>query len=230
MHAAWFGVIGATAIAWSGVVAALLLRDACSRFMRPLVSLALLALGLLAVFDILPASKAALNWPAFVAAVTLGYGMFWSIGRFIAPVCPACAMRGAERGHPHAHGGGVIAVGIVLGIHCFLDGLGVSAASTVGASFGLRVLSGMAIHKLPEGVALGILMASGRSTRRAFALAVAIEAATLGGPLASVAWTHPSAFWLSLVLAHIGGTFLYLSGNALWGALPAVPHVSVTGT
>jgi zinc transporter ZupT len=231
MHAAWGEVFAATAVAWSGVVTALLLRKACARFMRPLVYVALFALAGVAVFDILPASKAALSWPTFVGAVALGYGTLWCVGRYVAPVCPACAMRRFESAGQHAHGGGLIALAVVLGIHCFLDGLGMSAASTVDASFGVRVLSAVAIHKLPEGFALGIiLMAGGRSPWRAFALATAIEAATLGGPLTTILWTHPSAFWLSLVLAHLGGTFLYLSATAVWDALWPLPPMRAVRT
>ena len=231
MHAAWDGVFAATAVAWSGIVAALVLRQACRRFMRPLVYVAFLALGLLAVFDLLPASKAALTWPVLLVAVALGYGTFWCVGRYVAPICPACAMRRFESDDHHAHGGGLIALAIVLGIHCFLDGLGMSAASTVDASVGIRVVSGMAIHKLPEGFALGmILMAGGRSAWRAFAVATAIEAATLGGPLTTTVWTNPSGFWLSLVLAYLGGTFLYLSATGLWEALGRLPPMSAVRT
>ena len=229
MQAAWGGVIAATALAWSGVVAALVLREAGRRFMRPLVYLALLALGLLAVFDVLPESKAALSWLALAAAVASGYGAFWSVDQYVAPICPDCAMCRLEGDHRHAHGSAMMTVAIVLGIHCFLDGLAVSAASTVDAAFGIRMLAGLAMHKMPEGFALGIiLMASGRSTWRAFVAAVAIEAATLGGPLTTLVWTHPSPFWLSFVLAHIGGTFLYLSTNALRGAFRAALEVAVT--
>ena len=124
-----------------------------------------------------------------------------------------------------------MALSIVLGIHCILDGLAVSAATTVERAFGIRVLAGMAIHKLPEGFALGtILIAGGRSTWRALGWAAAIEAATLGGPMTTLVWTHPSGFWLSLVLAQTGGTLLYLSGNALWNAAPLAPRLIVTRT
>jgi len=212
-------ILVATAVAWAGALAATLLRESGGRFMRPLVYLALLFFGLSAVFDILPQSKAALNWPTFAAAVAVGYGSFWLIGKYVAPICPACAMHSFESDHHHAHGTGLLLLSIVLGIHCFFDGLGISAAAVVDPSFGLRVFGAITVHKLPEGFALALmLMLGGRSPWRAFAAAAGLELATLAGALAGAVWAHPSDFWLSLVLADIGGTFLYLMVSGLGDA------------
>src|SRR5258707_779848 len=128
--------------------------------MRPLVYLALLFFGLIAIFDILPESKTALSWPLFIAAVTAGYVAFWLIGTYVAPICPACAIRSFESDHHHAHGIGLVFLAGVLAIHCFFDGLGVSAASAMGESFGVRVFAAIALHKLPEGFALALMLKS----------------------------------------------------------------------
>jgi len=222
-------IVLATAVAWAGALAATLLRDAGGRFMRPLVYLALLFFGLSAVFDILPHSKAALPWPTFAAAVAAGYGSFWLIGRYVAPICPACAMTSFETDHHHAHGVGLVFLSIVLGIHCFFDGVGVAAAAIVDPSFGLRIFGAIAVHKLPEGFALALMLRlGGRSPSRAFATAAAIELATLAGAVAGNVWAHPSEFWLSLALASIGGTFLYLMISGLWDALSGSSRVAVT--
>jgi zinc transporter ZupT len=228
MSAVWGLAAAATAVAWAGALAAALVREAGGRVMRPLVYLALLFFGLSAVFDILPESKAALSWPTFAAAAAAGYIVFSLVGKYVAPVCPACAMRRVESDRHHAHGSGLALLAIVLGVHCFLDGLGISAAATVGASFGWRVFAAIAVHKLPEGFALGLmLMLGSHSASRAFVWTAAIETATLAGAQAGAVWMHPSAFWLSLVLAHIGGTFLYLSVSGLRDALsPATPPVA----
>ena len=98
----------------------------------------------------------------------------------------------------------------------------------MGASFGLRVFGAIAIHKLPEGFALGLmLMLGGRSAASALAMAIGIEAATLVGAIAGAEWMHPSEFWRALVLATIGGTFLYLSVSGLADALLPQPAPSV---
>ena len=219
----------ATGVAWAGSLTALILRQSAARLLRPLVYVALAFFALAAIFDILPQSKQGLSWPIFVAAVSVGYGAFWLVGRYVAPICPACAMRRFEEQHDHAHGNGLIFLALALSVHCFIDGLGVSAASTVEVFFGLRVFGAIAVHKLPEGFALALmLMAGGRAPRAAFVWAVGIETATLGGAVAGWFWTQPSEFWLAVVLAHIGGTFLYLSVSGLQDALSAQPARSLT--
>lgn len=228
MNATWMPIGTATVVAWIGALVAVLVRESGSRLMRPFVYLALLFFGLSAIFDILPESKAALSWPVFAAAVAAGYGAFWLIGKYVAPICPACAMKSFEGDARHAHGTGLVFLAAVLALHCFLDGLGVSAASTVEASFGLRVFAAIAVHKFPEGFALAlILMVGGRTPWRAFALAVAVESSTLAGTLAGLFVVHPSDFWLSVVLANIGGTFLYLAISGARDALaPAQPAIA----
>src|SRR5260221_11569435 len=102
-------------------------------------------------------------------------------------------MRTFETDHHHSHGIGLIFLIAVLSVHCFIDGLGVSAASTVEAAFGLRVFAAIAVHKLPEGFALAlVLMAGGKSPWQAFWWTAGIETATLGGAFAGVFWTQPS--------------------------------------
>lgn len=199
-------------LAAAGALIAVLLGEAGSRWMRPLVYLALLFFGLSALLDILPASKEVLTWPIFLVAVVTGYGTFWLIGRYVAPICPACAMRSLGDVHRHAHGLGLSVLAAVFSLHCLFDGLGVGAASTVASSVGLRLLAAISLHKFPEGFAMTlILMVGGREPWRAFALMAGIEAATLAGAVVGRFVVHPSEFWLALVLANIGGTFLYLA-------------------
>lgn len=213
-------MLAATVVAWTGALAASLVRQAAGRIMRMLVYLALLFLGLAAVLDILPESKHVLSWPALAAAVSVGYGMFWLLGRYVAPICPACALGAFERDHLRLHGRGLIILVLVLGFHCFLDGFAIRAASIVQSSFGLRVFGAVALHKLPEGFALAVVLATAdRTVWRTFGLTCGIEAMTLAGALAGTLWPHFPVIWLALALAHIGGSFLYLSLNGLRDAL-----------
>jgi zinc transporter ZupT len=184
--------------------------------MRPLVYLSLLFFAVVAIFDIFPESKQSLSWPVFAAAAGAGYGVFWVIGTYVFPICPTCAMRKFESGHHHVHGNGLAIFGLVFAIHCVIDGLGVSAASTVQFALGLRVLGAIALHKLPEGFAVAlVLMAGNRPAWQAFRWACGIETMTIAGALTGVFWAQPSQFWQALVLAHVGGTFLYLSASGL---------------
>src|SRR5215831_9903475 len=135
MEGTGLAVLVATAIAWTGALAASLVRQAAGRIVRPLVYVALLLLGLAALLDILPESKHFLSWPALAAAVSAGYGMFWLIGRYVTPICPACALGTFEREHLRMRGRGLIIVALVMGVHCMLDGFAVPAASIAQASF-----------------------------------------------------------------------------------------------
>lgn len=229
MNSAWIQVSLATAVAWIGTLVAALVRRGGSRVMRPLVYVALLFFAVVAIFDILPESKRVLSWPILVASVAAGYAVFWFVGKYVAPICPACAMHSVGKDHHHAHGSAWSLFAAVIGVHCFLDGIGVSAASAVQPAFGIRVFWAIAVHKLPEGFALALmLMAGGRSARAAVGWAVGIEAATVAGALAAALWNEPSPVWAAVVLAHIGGTFLYLSVNGLRDALSQRPSHAVT--
>jgi zinc transporter ZupT len=226
----YWAVLAATGLAWTGSLAAVVLGRRGSRFLRPLVYVSLLFFAAVAIFDILPESKASLGWPIFAAAVAVGYGAFWAIGAYVFPICPTCAMRRFEAHHEHVHGSGLAVFAAVLGIHCFIDGLGITAASAVESAMGLRVLGAIAVHKLPEGFAVAlVLMAGNRSPWQAFQWAFGIEMATIAGAAAGGVWTHPSPFWQALLLANIGGTFLYLSASGLRDLL-APPHAPIVLT
>jgi zinc transporter ZupT len=221
-------VVVATMLARAGAWAGSALRHAARRFRRPLIYLSLVFFAAVAIFDILPESKRALSWPVFAAAVVGGYGLFWLIGTYISPVCPSCALRSFEGdGHGEAHRSGLAILSLVLATHCFIDGVGISAAETVGATFGLRVFAAIAVHKLPEGFALVLVLTNAsHSARQAFWWTCGIEVATIAGSIVGT-FAHPSEFWLSLVLAHVGGTFLYLSASGLQDALSHPPTVVV---
>lgn len=226
MTPAWTWVIFATSLAWGGALVAVALRQNAGRYLRPLIYLSLLFFAIVAFFDILPESKRSLSWPVFLAAIAGGYGLFWVIGTYVWPICPSCALSAFESGEHHVHGEGLVILSVVLGIHCFVDGLGVSTAVTVAPSLGMRVFGAIALHKVPEGFALMVvLLTGGGSAWQAFRRACAIESATLGGALAAAVWAHPSNFWMALVLAHVGGTFLYLSASGLQDAFAARPSL-----
>lgn len=71
-----------------------------------------------------------------------------------------------------------------LSIHTFFDGVSVAAAFMVGHKLGLLVFVAVLLHKVPEGfTASSIVLASGRSARRAFLATLVVGAATLAGVL-----------------------------------------------
>ena len=83
------------------------------------------------------------------------------------------------------------------------------------------LFSALCIHKVPEGLALGSLLV-GAGLQRAAALGwvAAVEATTLlGGLIGFIFLGKISSLWLDLIMAYIGGGFLYLAVHAVLGEM-----------
>jgi zinc transporter ZupT len=100
-------------------------------------------------------------------------------------------------------------------VHCFLDGWSVRALGGRPMT-DMAVAAGLALHKIPEGLALGWVMRRAfQSARKAVIFGSAVELLT-----AVAAWEEPmanasgvatlGAWWTAGVLAIISGSFLYL--------------------
>ena len=103
-------------------------------------------------------------------------------------------------------------------LHSALDGWSAVASQTTG--FGAELLGGLAIHKIPEGLALGVIARAALGSRTsAFAWCALAELATLvGAGLEGVVLApHMSEQALHALLALAGGSFLYLGGHAIHG-------------
>jgi zinc and cadmium transporter len=193
---------------------------------RPLCALISVAAGTLlgvTLFAILPES---LNdsgaWPV-VAAAASGYALFLFISKYIHHVCPACAASHFDADATRHFSEIATALIIALAIHSTTDGLALGiqqeAPSTAATKWSL--FSALCIHKVPEGLALGSLLI-GAGLRRSTALGwvAAVEATTLIGGAIGMVWLGKvSAFWLGLILAHVGGGFLYLATHAVLGEM-----------
>jgi zinc and cadmium transporter len=105
---------------------------------------------------------------------------------------------------------------VATAIHSFLDGWSVRATA-VNALTAVAVPIGLALHKVPEGLALGwVVRQALQSTNKALLAAIAVEFLTLAG-----AFFEPRAdqtgienfgsWWIAAVLAVIGGSFLFLA-------------------
>src|SRR5262249_56879677 len=82
-------------------------------------------------------------------------------------------------------------------------------------------LSGVWIHKVAEGLGLGsLLIGAGLHRTAALGWVAAVESTTLiGGAVAYFFLTNVSTFWLSLIMAHVGGGFIYLAIHAVLGEM-----------
>lgn len=190
-------------------------RVAASR-LNLLVYIAAGALLAVTLCDVLPDARAGLSWPAFFAAIGSGYLLFWGVGSYVHPICPACAVTSLDEPAIRRLGQTTLLLLIALGIHSTMDGIAVVVSDRITGHTDVTVLFALSLHKFPEGLALALLLiGAGYSRRDALLCTIAIQATTeVGGLLGVFALARMSPFLLSLLFAHVGGNFLYLVHSA----------------
>jgi len=191
-----------------------------------------------ALFVLLPELVVDTGWIPALSLLAGGYAVLYLVNRYLYPVCPTCS-------HDHDHKscttvlhGFAAPLVTAAAIHSFLDGWGITTAEHA-LTEGVRVTLPMAIalHKLPEGIALGgILRASMRSRLGTFGwCAVAQGTTVIGGAVGLWLAPYLGAEWIAYPLGIAAGLFLFLASHAVheeWkrrGPVPAfVP--ALTGT
>ena len=209
----------ATLIAFAGGGIGALLGNAAARRLKLLVYAAMGALLAVTVFDVLPDAKDLLTWPAFLAASASGYLLFWLIGKYVYHLCPACSINAPNEAFGGRLSRNVWLLTIALGLHSMMDGLAVVVGDRIAGHPNFALLFAVSFHKLPEGLALALLlMGGGYSRQRAFWMTVAIETMTEVGALVGLfGLRHASPLLLGLVFANVGGGFVYLIVSTLGG-------------
>src|SRR5215471_4241024 len=193
---------------------------------KPLCALISFAAGTLlgvTLFAILPEGlEDSGAWPVVAAAAT-GYVLFFFISKYLHHVCPACAASHFDADATQHFSEIATALIVALAVHSTTDGLALGiqqeAPSTDATKWSLFLA--LCIHKVPEGLALGSLLI-GAGFRRSTALGwvAAVEATTLLGGAIGILWLGKlSTFWLGLIMAHVGGGFLYLATHAVLGEM-----------
>lgn len=172
-----------------------------------------------ATFWVLPEMAAFFRWPAAVLWIAAGCAALALIDRYVYPLCPACS-------HTHEHDhcatrlhGFATPLLAAAALHSFLDGWTLLAAGStqLGAGF----VAGIVAHKVPEGLALGVIARAALNSRTSAVLWCTIaQAATIAGAatetlLASQVGPHT----LYVLLALAGGSFLYLGAHAVHSEL-----------
>lgn len=203
MAAAWV----LTLLAFAGIAAGLLLGHTWT-LSHHLAAIGGGVLFGIALFWVIPEIAEGSGWVAGVA-LTLG---------------ACCALAGLDwlmshSGHSPRHG----VVGPLLAataVHSFLDGWSVRAFAVQPVA-DIAVPLGLALHKIPEGLALGwIARRSFSRTWKAAGAAAAVEVLTLAGALIEPRANKSGiaafgAGWSAVVLAIIAGSFLFLGVHAL---------------
>jgi zinc transporter ZupT len=189
-----------------------------------------------ALFGLVPELASELGWRVTVLLFAVGYGVLLLVNRFVYRVCPTCA-------HDHDHNacstelhGFAAPLIIAAAVHSFLDGWSVATVQlTVPLGLRVAVPLAVALHKLPEGIALGgILRASVKSRKVAMGWAVLAEGATLaGGGLGLAMGPHLGSEWITYPMGIAAGWLFYLGYHAVheeWkrrGARPAFVSATV---
>jgi zinc transporter ZupT len=193
---------------------------------KPLCALISFAAGTLlgvTIFAILPESFGASPWWTVILAVASGYAVFFFISKHVHHVCPACAASHFDADATRHFREIATALIVALSIHSATDGLALAIQGEIPAISSTKwsLFSALCIHKVPEGLALGsLLIGAGLKRSAAFGWVAAVEATTLlGGVIGYFFLSNISTFWLGLIMAEIGGGFIYLAAHALLGEM-----------
>ena len=211
-----YSSISVFCLAMAGVAAGLRLVAAPS-FGRRMVPFSGGVLLGVAGFWVMPEMALVFGWPRVVLWVAAGFGGLWLIDRYIYAVCPSCS-------HTHDHDtcaarlhGFAVPMLSAAALHSFLDGWALAAGQQ--ADFGAAFIWGLALHKVPEGLALGVIVRAALDSRvRVLAGCAAAQLFTVfGAALASVVAPHLTLTWIHGLLALAAGSFLYLGYHAVHG-------------
>jgi zinc transporter ZupT len=183
-----------------------------------------------ALFGLVPELATEIGWRMTILLFSVGYGVLLLVNRFVYRVCPTCA-------HDHDHNtcstelhGFAAPLIAAATVHSFLDGWSVATVQ-LAVPLGLRVAVPLAValHKMPEGIALGgILRAAVKSRKAALGWAVLAEGSTLaGGALGLMMGPRLGSEWITYPMGIAAGWLFYLGYHAVheeWkrrGARPA---------
>ena len=204
---------------FGGVLSALIARTREKLYV--LVSLGAGTLLGVAVFGIVPECLASIRWWQFILAAATGYGLFAIIGKYVFHVCPACAASQCDEALAHHFNEIAVPMMFALAIHCWADGLALTAGNEGPGTLGFSITLAICVHKLPEGLALGaLLLGAGIPRGRMLWSVVAAQSTTiLGGVAGWLVLRQVPEFWVALVLAHAGGGFFYLATHAIIGEI-----------
>jgi len=174
-------------------------------------------------FAILPEGVDAAPLVAVLLAVATGYAMFFFVSKHVHHVCPACAATHFDADATQHFSEIATGLIIALAIHSTTDGvaLGIQREAPTMEATKWSLFSALCIHKVPEGLALGsLLIGAGLHRPTALGWVAAVESTTLiGGVIAYFFLTNISTFWLGLIMAHVGGGFIYLAMHAVLGEM-----------
>lgn len=226
-----------TLLAVSGILAGLLLGQSRGPSPRFLAVGGGLLCGI-SLFWVFPEMIESSGWRLASFLLAGGVAALWAVDRFIFAICPACS-----HDHDHDHDchkpplhGFAMPLLIFTSLHSLLDGWSIRVLGS-GSLISWAVVIGLALHKIPEGLALGLITRKSMAAPwRAAAAAIGVECFTLVGafiePRINQAGTlRFGAVWTTGVLGLIAGSFLFLGYHTVHGRRKSAPAmVAFLGT
>lgn len=197
-----------TALAIAGVIGGVIMGQA-----RVLSSdLAAAGGGLLsgiALFWLLPEVAGTSGWALAVLVALVACGVMLALDR---------AFMHSSGAHLHH---ALIPLFTAAALHSFLDGWSVRAFYDINSLAFVAVPLGLALHKIPEGLALGWVSHKSLGAGKAIAASAAAEFTTVIGAFAEprvnrIGDAEFGPRWTMLILAAIAGSFLFLGIHVLW--------------
>ena len=211
----------ATLFAFGGILLGVALRKMALHRLSLLVAAAMGTLLAVTLFDVLPDAKRFLPWPTLILACASGYLLLWVVGKYVYHICPACAVNEFDEQATRQLANTAFMLMIALGFHSTMDGLGIVFGDNLLGRPDLGLLAGISLHKVPEGLALILLLlGAGFERKRAILWGLGVESMTMvGGAIGAYLASSISTLWLGILFAHVGGGFFYMIASAAKGVL-----------
>ncbi len=187
-----------------------------------LISLSAGALLGAAAFVLIPESSEELGLIELILSIVSGYLVFWLISRYYSHVCPACSASHFDEQTTKKFSEIFLTLFTALAFHSLLDGVAISAGDTHNPNEQSSIFLAILTHKFPEGLALASLMfGAGYSKLKIISYTALVESTTLLGSLLGIFLLNEgiSFFWISIMMAHIAGGFIYLAIHAVLGEM-----------
>jgi zinc and cadmium transporter len=170
------------------------------------------------LFGLLPELVQEIGWLTTGIFFAAGYGLLYGINRHVAPVCTSSAQ---EHGHQACntalHGLAAPLIGAMM-LHAFFDGWSVATVQ-ISSHHRIRLAVAMAValHKIPEGLALGAMSRAAVASRSvAVFWSVLTEMMTLvGGILGLAISPRLDAAWVTYPLSLAAGWLFCLGAHAI---------------
>ncbi|MGE5410099.1 MAG: ZIP family metal transporter [Clostridiales bacterium] len=175
-----------------------------------------------AAFSILPEAVEVLNLAELAVGLVSGYLVFWLISKYYFHVCPACSASHFDEQTTKRFSEIVLLMITALSFHSFFDGVALTNGGAHLHSEGNSIFFAIAVHKIPEGLALASLMLGAAYSRIKIVSYVAlVELTTVLGALAGIylMGANISDVLFGIIMAHIAGGFIFLAFHAIMGEM-----------